>query len=444
MPNPPVSPASAERKANRITAVLFAVSFLLHLAVVFAIHHYRHPLLWENGGIAQYLYEGKGFRIDYFGLTAERTSIQAPGYPVVLWAAWKLCGQTPAAYILISAGQCLAVASMVWPVGILSRRWFPDQPPWIAQGLVVIYPLYFWYCTRIHHTAVVMALHPWLLWSWLEWCRRGPWHGIATGILAAVAGLFQPVLLGVYAICGAALLAGALLKKQWKPAANLILAAVAVVVCLMPWTIRNYEVQGRFILVKSGMAKEFWMGNNPNATGTTYAAGGAQEITMAFPPKAYALTGKVPEIVLMDALEAEAWAYIKAHPGKTVEITLRKILWFWTVAPSDLVRSSQEGEALAYRSVDIAYWAIVVGLAVLGVVTSKYPVKEYLAVLAIYFSVYSAVYGMTHVGQARFRGEIEFIFLFGAAAGLHFLLNLFFPKGEHAEDAQANQRRRPN
>ena len=31
---------------------------------------------------------------------------------------------------------------------------------------------------------------------------------------------------------------------------------------------------------------------------------------------------------------------------------------------------------------------------------------------------------MTHVGQARFRGEIEFIFMFGTAAGIDFLLRL--------------------
>ena len=395
-----------------------------------ALHHYRQPITWENGIIAKYLYQGKGFLIDYFGRIAEPTSLQAPGYPVVLWAFWKLFGQTPTAYFLLSVTQCLAVASMVWPMGFLSRRWFPDSPPWIAQGMVVVYPLYLWYCTRIHHTAYVMALHPWLLWTWLERCRKGPWQGVGTGVLSAIAGLFQPVLLGVYAICGAVLLAGALLKRQWKPAVNLILAALAVVACLTPWTIRNYKVQGRLILVKSGMAKEFWMGNNPHATGTGFAAGGAGEITYVYPPKAFARLGKVPEIVMMDALDAEAWEYIKANPGKTVEMTLKKLLWFWTAPPAGLLRSSQEGESLKYRPIEIGYWAAVAGLAALGILTARRPIGEYLALLALYVLVYSAIYGMTHVGQARFRGEIEFIFLFGAAAGFYFVLNRFLRKSD--------------
>jgi hypothetical protein len=426
--NSAASPASVETKSWRVTAALFILSFFLHLAVVLAIHHYRNPVTWENGSIAQYLYEGKGFRIDYFGLTGEPTSLQAPGYPVVLWAFWKLFGQTPTAYLLLSVTQCLAVASMVWPMGVLSRRWFPDAPAWIAQAVVVVYPLYLWYCTRIHHTAFVMAMHPWLLWAWLAWCRRGPLQGIATGIISAIAGLFQPVLLGVYAICGAALLAGAVVKKQWKPAINLLLAAFTVVLCLTPWTIRNYKVHGRLILVKSGMGKEFWMGNNPHATGTGFAAGGTEEITNAYPPKAFAKLGQIREIQMMDALNAEAWAYIKANPGKTVEMTAKKLLWFWTAPPSNLVRSTGGGESLTYRSIDIGYWTIIILLAATGIMTSRHPIGEYLAILALYVAVYSAIYGMTHVGQARFRGEIEFIFLFAAAAGFYFLWERVRPR----------------
>ena len=83
---------------------------------------------------------------------------------------------------------------------------------------------------------------------------------------------------------------------------------------------------------------------------------------------------------------------------------------------------------MTFRWVQLAYWTAFVGLGVLGVFTAKYPVNEYLAVLALFAVFYSVIYGMTHVGQARFRGEIEFIFLFGAAAGIHFLLGLFSRK----------------
>jgi hypothetical protein len=425
--NPVSSPASPDSGSKRITRALFVLSFFLHLGVVLAVRHYEHPRTWENGMIASYLYEGKGFGGD-FSRVGEPTSWQAPGYPVVMVVFWKLFGQTATAYLLLSVAQCLAIASMVWPIGVLSRRWFPDKPAWAAQALAVVGPLYLWYCTRIHHTALVMAMHPWLLCAWLEWCRRGRWQAVGTGVLAGVAGLFQPVLLGVYGLIGATLLARAALEKQWKAASNLILAAIVVVLCLVPWTIRNYRVHGRFILVKDSMGKELWLGNNPHATGTGFVEGGDGEVTNVYPPKASALKGKVPEIVMMDAMKAEAWDYIKTHPAQTIRLDLHKILWFWTVPPKDLVRSSEGGEAVAFRPVYIGYWAIFVVLTVLGIVTEKLPVREYVAVLALFSVFYSGIYGMTHVGQARFRGEIEFIFLFGAGAGVCFLLSLFSRK----------------
>jgi len=424
---PPMSANPARPLYSRVTLALFILSFLLHLVVVLAIRHYQHPALWENGMIAQYLYEGKGFAGD-FSRIAEPTSWQAPGYPLALCVFWKLFGQNSSAYLFLSVTQCLAVASMVWPMGILSRRWFPDTPAWVVQALTVVAPLYLWYCTRLHHTAFVMAMHPWLLCFWLQWCRRGPWLALGCGLLTGIAALFQPVLLGVYGICGAVLLASSLFGRQWKAASCLCLAAIAVLLCLTPWTIRNYRVHGRLVFVKDSMGKELWMGNNPDATGTGYAAGGGAEITNVHPPKVHELKGKVPEIVLMNALGAEAWDYMKTHPAKTVDLTLHKILWFWTVAPANLVRTSGEGEALAFRGVYIAYWAAFVALALLGLITARPPAREYFATLVLFAVFYSGIYGLTHVGQARFRGEIEFIFLFGAAAGLFFLFKLLAPK----------------
>jgi hypothetical protein len=144
-----------------------------------------------------------------------------------------------------------------------------------------------------------------------------------------------------------------------------------------------------------------------------------------YPPKAYALLGKLPEIAMDDALQAEAWAYMKANPRKTLEMTARKVFWFWTSPPENLLRTFGEGVAVRFHSVDTIYWGTVIGLAVLGVVTSRHPLGEYLAMIALYAVVYSAIYGITHVGQARFRGEIEFIFLFATAGGLQVVLNFF-------------------
>jgi hypothetical protein len=399
---------------------LFIVSLLLHLAVVLAFGHYKHPVLWENGMIADNIYGGRGFSAN-FSLPIEPTSWQAPGYPYMITASWLLFGQGPAAYLFISVVQCLLLASMIWPMTALSRRWFPTIPILVVQVLTVLGPLYLWYGTRIHHTAFVMALYPWVLWGWLECVQKGRWQAFLVGAGTGLFALLQPVILGAFGIIGLVLLGQAVRKRYWEKVILLLIAGLAVLMTLTPWTIRNYQVHGRLLLIKSSFGKEFWMGNNPNATGTGYALGGAEEITNVYPPKCFEFRGKVSEIKLMNAMQQEATAWIKTNPRKFLSLTAHKIIWFWTLPPKDRVRSTGDAEALLFRGVYMTYWVALIALAITGCALRR-PSSEYLWILALYIFFYSTVYGLTHVGQARFRGEIEFLFLPAAASGIFLIL----------------------
>jgi len=401
--------------------LLFLVSVVLHVLVVLSLGHYRDARLWENGAIAMHVFDGKGFSADFAG-TLEPTSWQAPFYPYLLASAWSLGGKTPSTHLVISLLQCLAIASMIWPMTWLSQRWFPKVPVWPVQLFVILAPLYLWYPTRLHHTAFVMALQPWLLWMWLTVAGRGLWPSVAAGALTGLAGLIQPVLLGVFGLIGLSRLLANAFTRQWRTSAFLIVAGLTVVACLVPWTVRNYQAHGRIILVKNSFGKEFWMGNNPHATGTGYALGGAEEITNAFPPKALALRGSVSEMQLMDALKDEAKEWVATYPGAFLSITAKKVLWFWTLPPKDRVRSTGDAEALLFRGVYVAYWAIIAALAFVGIIAFR-PPWQALLVIALFSVFYSAIYGLTQVGQARFRGEIEYLFLIPAAAGFFWLLS---------------------
>ncbi len=147
-----------------------------------------------------------------------------------------------AADVFFGSAYCnaLALATMVWPMGWLSRRWFPQVPPILVQVIVVLTPLYLWYGTRIHHSAFVMAAHPWLVYGWLKWSHESLGRAIGIGVLTGLIALFQPTILGLYGMCGLVALSASLLGKN--AGGNLALLAVAgisVVVCLVPWTIRT-------------------------------------------------------------------------------------------------------------------------------------------------------------------------------------------------------------
>lgn len=411
--------------SSRLTWTLFAASLALHIVVTLVLGHYKNARLWENGGIATHIWQGEGFAAG-FSLPLEPTSWQAPGYPYLLVAGWKILGfQSPAAHLAISLLQCLAVASMIFPMKWLALRWFDEKAVLWAQVITVFMPLYFWYPTRLHHTALVMAMHPWLLNGWLLLGDKKPritsalWTGLGTGI----AGLFQPVLLVLFFPLASAKVVRTLARKQWSNLLCLLLAGVLVVAAITPWTIRNHLVHGRLMLIKDSFGKEFWMGNNPHATGTGYAIGGEEEITNAYPPAAFASRGKVREIELMAMLQGEALEFIRENPASFIKLTAGKILWFWTLPPKDRVRSTGDAEALIFRWVHGGYWlAFALLLAIAAIWKRPWPV-EYLGILALYVAIFSLIYGLTHVGQARFRGEIEYIFIPAVSAGISVLLS---------------------
>lgn len=399
-------------------AAAFAVALVVRLAAVLVLGHYRNPTLWENGIIARYLLDGCGFCMD-FSRPGEPSSWQTPAYPFLLALAWRLFGQGATAHLTISIIQACALASMVFPVRWLARRWCGDRAGAVAMWLTTAMPLYVWYATRLHQAGLVMASHPWLIWFWLRLHdRSGSARGLLTGAASGLAGLLQPILLFLSAAIGAVTLAAALVNRRRRDVMTLLLAAVAAVAVLAPWTVRNYRVHGRFVPIRDSFGKEFWMGNNPHATGTGYVEGGSVEITYAHPPKALALKGHVPEIELMDAMFAEGLEYVRADLPAFATRTLRKIWWFWTMTPARLVRSSQGGEALTFRWLHLGYWLGFLVFSVLALARGPRVPREYVMVLTLYLLTYSVVYGITHVGQARYRGEMEFVLMPLVALGI--------------------------
>ncbi|MGE3842168.1 MAG: hypothetical protein AB7I50_11315 [Vicinamibacterales bacterium] len=406
---------------------IFLVAFALRVVAVLVLGHYRQPVLWENGVIARYLMAGCGFCMD-FSLTAEPSSWQAPAYPLLLFATWSVFGEGARAYLIVSLLQAAALASMVFPVGRLTRRWIGEPAATWAMWLVAVMPLLVWYATRLHQAGLVMALHPWLLYWWVRLGDRPrSARGALVGLGSGVAALFQPILL-LLAVCfGTAQMVRALATRNWRIAWALGVAAVLAAGVLTPWTVRNYEVHGRFVPIRDSFGKELWMGNNPNATGTSFAVGGETEITFAYPPKAFALKGQVPEADLMEAMRREAVDYIRAEPAAFLRRTSQKVLWFWTAAPADRVRRTEGGEAIEFRWLYLGSWATFVGLSVLGAWTTRCIPRSYWLTLALYVGVYSVLYGVTHVGQARYRGEMEFVLIPLAAAGLSALVSMAQP-----------------
>jgi 4-amino-4-deoxy-L-arabinose transferase-like glycosyltransferase len=398
--------------------IVFLLSFAAHVAVVAIVGHYRAPIFWENGVLSGSLCAGEGFQI---GLVhADRpmpSSWQAPAYPVLLCEMWRVFEGRPVTYLTISVMQAAALSSILYPVFFLTRRWFDDRTARLAMCLTVAMPIYFWYATRLHQAGFAMAAHAWLLWLWLRlrdddgtaWWPRA----IGTGALTGLAALLQPTVLGTLGLV--AIWSRWSLRSRSRRIGAIVCAGIVTVIVLTPWTIRNYRVHGTLVPIRDSFGKEFWMGNNPHATGTGFLPGGDREVTFAYPPRVFASREPLPEIEVMRAMLAEGMEYVRAEPVAFVKRTARKVWWFWTSPPQTLLRR----EAQRTQLIVLSCWLTIVGLAAIGAY-ARWPIpREYLIALAIYAGLYSVLYGLTHVGQVRYRGEIEFLFLPLAAAGIN-------------------------
>lgn len=415
---------------------VFSIALILHVSIVFALGHYRTPALWENGVIAKSLLDGKGFAmasykpptgnkdamIEKMGngtlpplMKPQPTSNQAPGYPFVLFITWKLLGRNTTAYLMLSLIQAILISSAVFPVGWLTRRWFGERAGILAMWIVCLMPSYAWFATRVFQPSIVITFHPWLLVGWLGLAEaRSLLRPVGVGLATGLAGLFSPVLLGVFGLVGAMLLFKSLMQRRVANARMLLLAAALVLLVLTPWTVRSYKVHGQLVLIKNCFGKELWIGNNPLSTGTSVLKGGKKSLIQTIPFKFLNLT----EMQLMKALQREAIHYVRSEPTAFVMRTFKKIVWFWTAVPRGYLISTGGAARLKFYWFQICYWFVFLLLAGFAwILHGRFP-AEYTLVLIVYFVVYSMVYGLTHVGHARFRGEIEYIVIPGVAQGI--------------------------
>jgi len=417
---------------RRAAWAAFACALVLHVAVVLALRHYDHPAMWENGAIAEHMLHGYGYAIDFAGPNAP-TSWQAPGYPFELYFFEKAFGVRPLTFLLISLVQCLGVSAMVFPVTWLACRWFGVRAGILAGWVAALMPLYAWYCSRIHQPADVMAIYPWVLCGWLRTAEAPkPWLAVGTGFLTGFGALFSPTMLAVFGIISFVLLVRAIFLANRPAAFAIIGGGMCTLLTITPWTIRNYREFGRIIPIKDSFPKELWYGNNPDATGTPFFAGGNEAIGL--PPEWASNYGKVNETQLMDLIKKKTYAYIASDKAGFIKRTATKILWLWTAVPRRLLRSSGESGGGKYYWIHTGYWFCFLAGFMVALWKGLLRKFEIILSLTTVIIIYSAVYGLTIVGNARFRGEIEFVFVPVFAAACVAVYDSLTRKGSGAAD----------
>ena len=169
------------------------------------------------------------------------------------------------------------------------------------------------------------------------------------------------------------------------------LASVLFIATVSPWLVRNYEIFGKCIFIRSNFGAELRLGNGPGADGTwmSYLHPTQNELAL----KQYQQMG---EIAYVSERKRDALGFIRADYGRFAWLSLKRFVYYWAGRP----RSS--GSALLDNSVFLA--SSVLALWGLGRAMRKHRPGAWLFfwLIVCYPAIYYFVYTIP-----RYRHPIE-------------------------------------
>ncbi|MDZ4784112.1 MAG: hypothetical protein SGJ19_28015 [Planctomycetia bacterium] len=428
-----------------VTLFVFALAVRL-LAVQLLWAPSDLPRSYEHGEIAANLVAGRGFRVEF--LHANRlTSQQAPFYPYLLAGAFLLFGtHASAADLAVQTLQCLAGAVICLSVVRLSRAVLPERSriAWLAGYGAAIYPSHVYAVTHLQ-VAIWAALWLTLL---ADWCLSAdPRQILRTGGVAGILGglliLTEPILALALPVLALALwqrAAVALTVKRdlVRSARPTVVMTVATCLMIAPWIVRNYNVHGEWVFIKSTFGYAFWQGNNASSWGTDKIPmedammraaqhdGSIREMNAALwaaryettyiddlllTEEDYAQFATLSEPACCQMLGERARQFIREEPGRYAALCLKRLRYFLVFD-----ETNPKASHFVYRGSTVAWLALAVG----GLIVTR---RDWRLLWPTYaaFGLILLFHTLT-ITSARFRIPVEPLTFPWCAAGAEQLL----------------------
>ncbi len=260
---------SAKTAAKSLPLILI-VALAIRLAFVWEYQaHTPHralsalPFLFESGNIAYSLASGHGFGSPFRADTGP-TAWMTPLYPLMLGGIMRVFGiytfpSWVAAVLMNVSFSTLACIPLYFAGKRIGGAGLGAGAAWLWAIFPNAILLSF---QSLWDTSLSAFLGATVLWATLklsetdsdrDWTLYGLLWGIVLMANAAVLSLF-PLMLG-----------WAAWRTRRNVLRNVALACGMVLVCCIPWTLRNYRVFHAFIPLRSTLGLQLWVGNNADA-----------------------------------------------------------------------------------------------------------------------------------------------------------------------------------
>jgi len=333
------------------------------------------------------------------------TAYWSVGYPATLAGVYLLTDTNILGAKLLNAVLGAATCLLVYVVG---KEVFGRRVGLVGAGILAVFP------SQVFLPTLLMTETPWtfltmlLLALTLILTLRGKtsWLpvallGLAFGAASLVRGemlAFPLVLIAVWAIA---------YRSGRRAVGYGVVAVAAMLMALLPWTLRNWKALGYPVLVSTGAADNLVAGHWPGADGLGSFVPGieANDAHKELP-------APEREVAVYKEEVRRALSFMVHNPSKELELIPKKLRHFYQrdSRPLDLIRLhpyalSEENKEL-FSNVANAYYYCAAGLALLSLplwLSLRNPKKLLIVAFVIY---YSFLFGFVFIGEERLHAAV--------------------------------------
>lgn len=398
-----------ERIARTSAAGIAFWGFAVRVACIFAMHTYRIRT-WEDnfsfgfeiGRIARSLALGQGFSNPFHGITGP-TSWEAPVYPYIVAGVFQLTGiYTRLSAVLILTLNSFFSALTILPLYLIARKVFGLRVARWAAWTWALFPYAIhWGIRWVWETCLATFLVTTVFWLALEISEaHGPrlkvlWAGF--GLLWGATALTNPSCLIFLPFAG-----GWACYRLWRQNRTWFLqatvAALLFFAVIAPWEVRNFRLFHQWIPIRGNAGAELRLGNGPGAVGLWML-----ELHPTRNVLQLQLYREMGEVAYVKMRQREAIEWMRAHPGGTAVLWLKKAIYFWAGPPNP----SADWLPVQGKNSIVLAWAVLAWWGVGRVIRVRKPAAFLFAALLM---AYPAIYYITFP-HLRYRHPIEPVML---------------------------------
>ncbi|HML23676.1 MAG TPA: glycosyltransferase family 39 protein [Aggregatilinea sp.] len=243
-----------------------------------------------------------------------------PLYPYFLVAVYSTLGRDPIAVAAVQIVFDLITVTLLYLIG---RRVAGEAVGLLTGAFYGLYPYLLFQNLSVNDTGIFILLLTVGIWLAYRVRDTERWpYAVALGIAFGVAALTKTFVL----------LTLPMLALWWWRSANFrmalrnaVLAGIAVVLVIAPWTVRNIRLQHAFVLISTNDGSNLHQGNNPCVADYLARGWDAQWVNCL---------GEQPEG--LSEVEASMWHrdraidYLRDHPGDWPHLFFTKFWVLWT------------------------------------------------------------------------------------------------------------------